>query len=64
MCTLLTLTLLFGRQRQMGLRDGGYVGRALEADLDADGDGAGDSVSRALAFTAVPARIVGYSPEP
>lgn len=33
------------------------------ADLDADGDGTADSVSIALEWTAVPARIVGYSPE-
>jgi hypothetical protein len=35
----------------------------VEADLDADGDGTADSVSMALEWTAVPARIVGYSPE-
>ncbi len=35
----------------------------IEADLDADGDGTADSVSMALEWTAVPARIVGYSPD-
>ena len=35
----------------------------LKADLDIDGDGAADSVSAALEWTAVPARIVGYSPD-
>lgn len=35
----------------------------VESDLDADGDGSADSVSMALEWTAVPARIVGYSPE-
>lgn len=35
----------------------------VEADLDADGDGDAESVSMALEWTAIPARIVGYSPE-
>jgi len=35
----------------------------VEPDLDADGDGAAESVSMALEWTAVPARIVGYSPD-
>jgi hypothetical protein len=40
-----------------------YVDAALEADLDASGDGEADSVSMALEWTAIPARIVGYSPD-
>ncbi|MBM4377271.1 MAG: hypothetical protein FJ095_19500 [Deltaproteobacteria bacterium] len=35
----------------------------VEADVDADGDGDADSVSLALEWTSVPARIVGYSPK-
>jgi hypothetical protein len=52
-----TVTKYGGREL---IRD--YVARALEPDLDADGDGNADSVSMALRFVAVPARIVGYSP--
>ena len=40
-----------------------YVDAALDADLDASGDGEADSVSMALEWTAIPARIVGYSPD-
>jgi hypothetical protein len=35
----------------------------VKPDLDANGDGDADSVSMALEWTAVPARIVGYSPD-
>ena len=40
-----------------------YVDAALDADLDASGDGEADSVSMALEWTAIPARVVGYSPD-
>lgn len=40
------------------------VDGVVKPDVDADRDGAPDSVSMAFEWVAVPARIVGYSPEP
>ena len=40
----------------------GYRDLALPADIDVDGDGKAESVSGALRWTAIPARITGYSP--
>ena len=39
-----------------------FIDGLIAADLDVDGDGKADAASVSLDWTAVPARIVGYSP--